>query len=176
MTYILNTVQVSQTRRQIIRSLVAWSTIAPVAAQYTDLFRGWPGDFEGQRLRRKPLTLTDQRLLKGFVGRFSRFESDSAEILFRWSPQSTRSLRTSREVFDYERFRLTPSEVMERPDGGSWLCFEAERGLDHLRICERISDEQGRVWTDFDRWYEEAVEARSTDPPWTAVTVVERLD
>lgn len=163
------------TRRHFVVAAAALGMAKRAAAQ-SDLFKGWPGEFDGERLRRLPMTLREQRLLKGFPGRFGRFESDSLEVIFRWSPQSTRSLRTSREVFAYDRFVLTPSELRERPTGGEWTCFEAEKGLDRLRICERITDEEGNAWADFDAWYEEAVEARITRPPWTAVTVIERLD
>jgi len=172
-TFILDIVK---TRRHVLGTLIALCGAGRTAAQYTDLFAGWPGDFEGERLRRDPMTRLDQRLLKQFPGRFAHFRTDSAEVLFRWTPQSTRALRVSREVYAYNRFRLTPSSVTERPGSGPWLCFEAEKGLDRLRICEQITDAKGKRWSDFDSWYEEAVEARVTDPPWTAVTIIEPID
>ena len=109
------------------------------------------------------------------MGRFARFGGESFELFLRWTAESQRALRSVREPFEDDLYVVGPSETVERGDGLRWSCFEAEKGLDRLRICERIHDEASGSWAEFDEWYDEAVAAR-TRPPWMAWTLIEKLD
>lgn len=143
-------------------------------AQTETAFTGWPGEIQGKRLNRLPFRTLEYRALRGFPGRAARFGGDGVEVLYRWSPQVTNLLRSVRRAYVEEGYRVGETSADER-DGVEWNCFEARKGLDSLRICERIYDTQDRSWSRFDDWLLEAKAAR-TRPPWWAVAVIETID
>ena len=55
-----------------------------------------------------------------------------------------------------------------------WRCFEAVRGAQRLRVCERIVDARGNGFTDTSAWYWAAALGQSQGP-WQAITVARPL-
>lgn len=137
-------------------------------------FSGWPGEIDGKRLERRPFTPLHYRILRGFPGRAGLFGGEDVEVLYRWSPQVTNTLRSVHQAFREEGYRTSERASAER-DGVEWTCFLASKGLDRIRICERLYDTKDRTWSDFDDWLLEAKAAR-TRPPWWAVAVIEPVD
>ena len=71
-------------------------------------------------------------------------------------------------------YDVRPLPVRVDEASARWSCFEATRGEESLRVCERIYDETGNTWTDVSSWYWAAAMSTKTGAPWWAITVAER--
>ena len=148
--------------------------LASAGAQESYDFRGWPGEFEGETLKRKPIGLREHHILRNLQGRAGLFTAGRSELLYRWTPEIGAALRSARIPLTDHGYRLGEPGRVER-EGEPWSCFLAAKGLDKLQVCERITDDRGQVWTDFGEWLREAKAAR-TRPPWQAVTLFEPME
>lgn len=140
---------------------------APSAAE-------WPVEWRGQPLQ--PLTLSpiEQRFAAQFPGRIARFAlADGSELVLRDVNRPTRMLHPAADCWRGIGWRVQAMRLArdEREPDALWRCFEAERGGERVRVCERIVDAQGRGFTDTSAWFWAASLGKSSGP-WQAITHV----
>ena len=131
----------------------------------------WPIRFEGNSLRRLPLSAVDERFAARFPGQIGRFTDGRRIIIVRIVQEPTRMLHSASVCFRGLGYRVEPSRAMRDTTGLIWSCFGARREGESYRVCERIYDLQGEAWTDVSSWYWAALLGR-TGRPWYALTVV----
>lgn len=134
----------------------------------------WPEHWDGQPLQPLPLTTVEQRFAAQFPGAIRRFNAGQQQLVLRQVASATRMLHPAGDCYRGLGY-LIRDEHLE-VDAGMRLsrCFIAERQHKKLRVCERITDSDGRNFTDTSSWYWSAVTAQSRGP-WLAVTTAEAL-
>ena len=135
-------------------------------------FPGWPAEWEGKPISEVPLSESELRFNRKFPGRIAKFTDERSDLIFRWVTQSTRQLHGSADCFRGMGYSIKPQPAVIDVRRATWSCFRATRGPQRLLVRERITDEQGREWTDVSAWYWSAV-LRQTHAPWMAVTIAE---
>ena len=136
----------------------------------TEGFSGWPTEWEGEAIRERPLSEREQRFNGNFPGRIAKFTDGRREFILRWVTQGTRQLHGSADCFRGMGYTVTPQSAMIDGRRATWSCFVAERAGHRLLVRERITDADGREWTDVSAWYW-SVALRQTKGPWMAVTI-----
>jgi len=133
-----------------------------------------PSQWDGRRLR--PLVLTDveQRFAKQFPGRIARMTDGDNVIVLRTVIKPTRMLHPAADCYRGVGWRIEHVRLQLDEDHMLWRCFDARRGGEGLRVCERIVDAQGRAFTDASSWYWAAMLEKSHGP-WQALTVASPL-
>lgn len=135
-------------------------------------FRGFPAQFEGIALRELPLTGREHFFLEDFPGEIGRFTDGRREIVIRRVTEATRKLHPAADCFKAIGYETKPLPMKSNESGKRWSCFSAVKTDEHLRVCERISDDAGNEWTDVSAWYWAAL--GETNGEWWAFTVAER--
>lgn len=133
-------------------------------------FPGWPVEWEGELIREVPLSERELRFNRNFPGRIGKFTDGRRDLILRWVTQGTRQLHGSADCFRGMGYTIIPQPAMIDARRATWSCFIAERDSHRLFVRERITDEQGREWTDVSAWYWSA-SLRQTTGPWMAVTI-----
>lgn len=132
----------------------------------------WPASFEGQPLFPLAAAPEDESLARGFPGRIARFSDGKRQIVLRSLARPTRQLHPARDCFKAIGYRIDPSPMRVVAPGTFASCFAASRNGRSVRVCERITDADGRSFTDPSAWYWPALLGRSRGP-WLAATIVE---
>ena len=135
-------------------------------------FTGWPSEWEGEPIRDVPLSERELRFNGRFPGRIAKFTDGRRDLILRWVSQATRQLHGSADCFRGLGYTVTAQPAIIDARRATWSCFIAERGAHRLLVRERITDEQGRAWTDVSAWYWSAM-LRQTSGRWIAATVAE---
>ena len=146
--------------------LPARQSPAPAAAN-------WPAAIDGRKLTPLAPAPEDARLAAGFPGRIARFSDGRRQIVLRSVAGATRQLHPARDCFQAIGYAIAPLPMQRSPGGALASCVAATRDGRTLRICERITDAEGRSFADVSSWYWPALFGRSTGP-WLAMTSVER--
>lgn len=131
----------------------------------------FPARFEGRALHALGLSEREAFFVKDFPGDIGRFTDGSREIVIRRVTEATRKLHPSSDCFRATGYTTTPLPVKIDEDKKQWSCFNAARGDEKLRVCERIEASDGREWTDVSAWYWAAWGAEGGE--WWAYTVAE---
>jgi len=130
-------------------------------------------EFEGRMLEQLPLQADEVGFVANFPGQVSRYTDGSRELLVREVERATRKLHPSAHCLKAVGFSVTPAPHRVGPDDSLWGCVIAVRGRERMRVCEQISDSEGRTWSDVSSWFWATV-LGSTEGPWLAVTLAER--
>lgn len=135
----------------------------------------WPTHFRGQPLTQLPPTALEARFASRFPGTVARFTDGEQLLILRHVRQPTRRLHPASDCFRAAGYSVTAARAAVDAQGARWRCFDAVRGTERLRVCERISeqldDPDGTAWTDVSAWYWEA-QFRRRAAAWWAVTLV----
>jgi len=71
-------------------------------------------------------------------------------------------------------YRIAQARLERDAQQRLWRCFDASRGAQRLRVCERIVDAHGQAFTDASSWFWSAQLGQSTGP-WQAITTARPL-
>ena len=133
-----------------------------------------PSQWQGQPLRPLALSAVEQRFARNFPGTLSRMTDGRQVLVLRSVEQPTRMLHPAIDCYQGLGYRIAAQQLELDQDRQLWRCFEAQRGDQHLRVCERIVDAGGQGFTDTSAWYWAAVMGQSQGP-WQAITVARPL-
>lgn len=137
----------------------------------------WPVEWRGQPLQPLGLSPVEQRFASQFPGRIARFAlADGGELVLRDVRRPTRMLHPAADCWRSIGWSIRSTRLArdEQQSDTLWRCFEAERHGQHVRVCERIVDAQGRGFTDTSAWFWAASLGQSSGP-WQAITHVQGL-
>ena len=132
----------------------------------------WPTHFRDRPLTQLALTPLELRFASRFPGAIARFTDGQQIVIARALAAPTRMLHPASDCFRGAGFATTAARAAVGTDGVRWNCFEARRGTERARVCDRIEDGSGRSWTDVSAWYWAALMSAG---PWRAWTVVTPL-
>lgn len=137
-------------------------------------FPGWPEQFEGKSLQTLPLTAHEQGFLRsGFADPIARFTDGERELIVRWTPHASRTVRSAWDALQGQGYRFGAGLAVWRDDQGNrWRMFEISRATQTWRMLEAITDESGQRWTDVSNWYWDALLGK-TEGPWWVTTIIE---
>jgi hypothetical protein len=152
-------------------AVFAWKTVAaphvpPPAPPATE----FPSQWQGRPLRPLMLTDVEQRFARQFPGTLARLTDGEQVMVLRTVLQPTRMLHPAADCYRGLGWRVAHEQLQHDAERHLWRCFEASRGGQRLRVCERIVDAAGRTFTDTSSWYWAALLEQSRGP-WQAITV-----
>lgn len=162
----------------LVALAATWSWLAPAARSAPAARESveWPTALDGRPLRPLALGAVEQRFADRFPGAIARLTDGERVVILRRVDEPTRMLHPATDCYRGLGYAIR-DERLERVGGadanGLRRCFVAERDGLRLRVCERIEDAAGRVYTDTSAWYWSALTGRSAGP-WTATTIAER--
>ncbi|HTT11734.1 MAG TPA: hypothetical protein VMG60_12650 [Burkholderiaceae bacterium] len=134
--------------------------------------------FRDRPLTQQPLTALEEQFAANFPGSINRYQAGTATLIVREVTQPTRQLHPAVDCFRAAGYTPGPAHTQQDARQLRWSCFEAGRGDERWRICERIANASGSQWTDVSSWYWTALWSRdaSSAGPWWAITLVTPLD
>jgi hypothetical protein len=152
-------------------------TLAPIMQQrtvhahiaLTQTAPEWPRVWDGKPLRPLTLSTVEQRFAARFPGSIARMTDGQQMLVLRHVTQPTRMLHPAADCYRGLGYRVESAQLEHDRDQQLRRCFIADNGSQRLRVCERIVDAQGRVFTDTSAWYWAALMQQSTGP-WQAIT------
>jgi len=136
------------------------------------IFTDFPKEFEGRELHDLGLSERERVFLDDFPGHIGRFTDGNREIVIRRVTEATRKLHPASDCFEAVGYTVTPLPVKLDDSNKRWSCFSAAKSDEKLRVCERVEDGLGGVWTDIPSWYWAAW--GKSGIVWWAYTVAER--
>lgn len=135
----------------------------------------WPLRFDNRPLRPLALSPVEQRFASAFPGAIGRFSDGERLLVLRDVQRPTRMLHPAADCYRGLGYAIADARLERDDRQRLWRCFEARRGMQRLRVCERIADATGLAFTDTSAWFWAAALGRSTGP-WQAVTTVVDVD
>jgi exosortase/archaeosortase family protein len=135
----------------------------------------FPPTFEGKSLRQLELSEREEFFLNDFPGEIRRFTDGEREIIIRFVTNATRKLHPSADCFSATGYAIKPLPIKIDENRQKWACFNANKGEENLKVCERIYTENGESWTDVSSWYWSAISNGNEQDYWS-VTVAETAD
>ncbi len=134
----------------------------------------WPATWHGKPLRPLAFSAVEQRFAARFPGRMARLTDGEQVLVLREVRQPTRRLHPAADCYRGLGYRIRQAQLERDAQQGLWRCFVAEREGRPTRVCERIVDAKGQVFTDASSWFWAAQLGQSTGP-WLAVTTARAL-
>ncbi|HSV34174.1 MAG TPA: hypothetical protein VLI46_01395, partial [Ramlibacter sp.] len=128
------------------------ATAAPRAMPMPQAFE-LPRQWQGQSLRPLALSDVEQRFARQFPGTLARMTDGHQVLVLRAVHRPTRMLHPAADCYQGLGYAIARQQLQQDGDGRLWRCFDAERGGQRLRVCERIVDAQGAGFTDASAWY-----------------------
>jgi exosortase/archaeosortase family protein len=139
-------------------------------------FVEWPHMFEGRTLRPLALSAVEERFAQQFPGVIARFANGERIVTLRLVNKPTRKLHPAADCYRGLGYRIDDINLHRRPGATAMQrCFTASKGQTSLRVCEYITDQAGRSFSDTSAWYWAGVMGKSQGP-WQAVTTTETLE
>lgn len=154
----------------IVAALAHPAALAPEARAAAEL----PASWQGQPLRPLALSDVEERFVQRFPGTLVRMTNGTDVLVLRTVDKPTRMLHPAADCYQALGYDIASQRLELDRDRLMWRCFEATRGGQALRVCERIVDAQGQGFTDASAWYWSAALGRSAGP-WQAITVARAL-
>jgi hypothetical protein len=136
-----------------------------------------PATFDGRALRPLALGDVERRFAARFPGTLARLTDGRRDIVWREVAEPTRMLHPAADCYRGAGWRIDGERVEVDDRRRSWRCFDAAGpgpGAPRLRVCERITDADGRAYTDPSSWFWAALLGRSRGP-WQAATTSQPL-
>lgn len=130
--------------------------------------------WQGQALRPLALSEVERRFAQRFPGTLNRLTNGTQVLVVRSVDKPTRMLHPATDCYQGLGYQITAQQLELDSERLLWRCFEARRGGQRLRVCERIVDAGGRGFTDTSAWYWAAVLGQSQGP-WQTITVASPL-
>lgn len=137
----------------------------------------WPATWGGKPLRPLAFSAVEQRFAARFPGRMARLTDGEQVLVMREVHQPTRMLHPAADCYRGLGYRILQAQLERDAQQGLWRCFIAEPDGGSgrpTRVCERIVDANGQVFTDASSWFWAAQLGRSTGP-WQAITTARAL-
>ena len=139
----------------------------------------WPREWDGQTLQPLSRSAVEARFAADFPGRIGRFRlvGSGDELVLRDVQRPTRMLHPAADCWRGIGWTVGPAHLAQAAPSAPnslWRCFEASQAGQRVRVCERIVDAHGQVFTDTSAWFWAASLGRSAGP-WQAVTTVRGL-
>jgi hypothetical protein len=136
----------------------------------------WPREWQGQALQPLARSAVEARFAERFPGRIARFRLVDAgeELVLREVRRPTRMLHPAADCWRGIGWQIDRTQLLRDEQALLWRCFEASRANQRVRVCERIIDANGLVFTDSSAWFWAASLGQSVGP-WQAVTRVRGL-
>jgi hypothetical protein len=134
----------------------------------------WPRVWDGKPLRPLVLASVEQRFASRFPGSIARMTDGEQVLVLRHVEQPTRMLHPAVDCYRGLGYRVENQQLERNRDQQLQRCFVASNGKNRLRVCEQITDADGKVFTDTSAWYWAALMNQSSGP-WQAVTVARPL-
>lgn len=131
-------------------------------------------EWQGQPLRPLALSEVEERFARRFPGTLSRLTNGTQVLVVRSVDKPTRMLHPATDCYQGLGYQIAAQQLELDSERLLWRCFEARRGGQRQRVCERIVDAGGRGFTDTSAWYWAAVLGQSQGP-WQAITVASPL-
>lgn len=131
-------------------------------------------EWQGQPLRPLALSEVEERFARRFPGTLSRLTNGTQVLVVRSVDKPTRMLHPAVDCYQGLGYRIAAQQLEMDKQQLLWRCFEAQRGGQRLRVCERIVDAAGQGFTDTSAWYWAAALGQSQGP-WQAITVASPL-
>lgn len=136
----------------------------------------WPMTLDGRPLRPLAPSEVEQRFAARFPGRIARFADGAGrQVVLREVNEPTRLLHPAADCWQGLGFAVAAHRLETDARSRRWRCFEAVRGPERVRVCERIEGADGSAFTDTSSWFWAALLGRSRGP-WRAVTTVIALE
>lgn len=133
-----------------------------------------PTHWQGRALRPLALSNVEQGFARHFPGSLARMTDGREVLVVRRVDQPTRMLHPAADCYQGLGYRIAAQQLQLDQERLLWRCFDAERGGQRLRVCERIVDAAGQGFTDTSAWYWAAVLGQSQGP-WQAITTARSL-
>ena len=136
-----------------------------------------PVSWDGRAVRPLALGDVERRFAARFPGTLARLSDGRRDIVWREVAEPTRMLHPAADCYRGAGWRIHGERVELDERRRAWRCFDAigsGPGVPRLRVCERITDADGRAYTDPSSWFWAALLGRSNGP-WQAVTTAETL-
>jgi hypothetical protein len=152
---------------------VAWARPHSTLPAETPAFE-LPSQWHGHELRPLALSEVEQRFARQFPGTLARMTDGREVLVLRAVRRPTRMLHPAADCYRGLGYRIAREQLQAGGEGALWRCFDAVRGGQHLRVCERIVDAKGAGFTDASAWYWAALLGQSQGP-WQAITVASPL-
>jgi hypothetical protein len=139
----------------------------------------WPLEWAGETLQPLSHSAVEVRFANNFPGRIARFRmADSGdELVLRDVQRPTRMLHPAADCWRGIGWQVGAARLVRMGTSDPaplWRCFEASRGGQRVRVCERIVDAEGQAFTDTSAWFWAASLGQSQGP-WQAVTTIQGL-
>lgn len=138
------------------------------------LFFELPTQWDGKPLRPLALNQVEQKFAEGFPGIITPMTDGQRFFIFRYITTPTRKLHPATDCYRGIGFSIENEHLETDPQTRLWRCFTASKAEEKFRVCEHISNSQGKMYTDTSSWYWSAMMNPSTGP-WTAITVAVRI-
>ena len=123
------------------------------------------------------LTADERRFAAHFPGTISCYGSHNGRerVIVRRITRPSRKLHPSGHCLRAEGFTISDQHLVRKSNGETWLAYNATRGLEEIKVEERISSLSGQgSWTDYGAWFWSASLRRSVGP-WEAVTILRKV-
>lgn len=139
----------------------------------------WPREWAGQALQPLARSAVEARFAADFPGRIGRFRlvGSGDELVLRDVQRPTRMLHPAADCWRGIGWQVGTARLVQggpSDPNALWRCFEASQAGQRVRVCERIVDAHGQVFTDTSAWFWAASLGQSAGP-WQAVTTVQGL-
>jgi hypothetical protein len=156
-------------------ALAPWlRPVSASAAASSNASTEWPATWDGKPLRPLAFSAVEQRFAARFPGRMARLTDGEQVLVMREVHQPTRMLHPAADCYRGLGYRILQSQLEHDAQQGLWRCFIAERDGRRTRVCERIVDANGLVFTDASSWFWAAQLGQSSGP-WQAITTARAL-
>lgn len=137
-------------------------------------FPGWPLLEAGTVLPEVPLTDAERGFSEAFPGKLAKFGDARHTYVVRWITSATRRLHPAEDCFRASGYAIHHESRCPAQLEGGVGCFTAEKDGAVLDVYERITDSEGKVFTDVSAWYWAAMRGTSQGPWWSVTKVVPR--
>ncbi len=154
-------------------AIATWAQPASAPARETQAFE-LPAQWQGRALRPLALSEVEQRFSRQFPGTLARMTDGRDVLVLRAVNRPTRMLHPAVDCYQGLGYRIARERLQLDAQQRMWRCFEATRGSQQLRVCERIVDAHGAAFTDPSAWYWASALGQSQGP-WQAITVASPL-
>jgi len=134
----------------------------------------WPQHWDGRALQPLALSRVESRFAANFAGHIGRFSDGQRTIVLRYVQQATRMLHPASDCYKGLGYVIKREQLEYDAQQRLWRCFYATKQGLTLRVCERIVDNQGNVFTDTSSWYWQA-ELGQSQGAWWAITTAEMV-
>lgn len=145
----------------------------PADSKITSQFPGWPSEYEGKPLTQLELTEKEEVFVQGFPGKIGRFSDGYRELIIRWVEQPTRKLHPAADCFKGIGYFIKPQPIQVNELGVKMGCFKASKDSSELSVCEYITAQDGKTWSDISSWYWGAL-IDDTSDGWMSYVVAEK--